>query len=572
MKRILYIADLHLTKVNYNEGQEVNTWFEDDLNFTDKFIDSVKDKLNSETIDNIVIAGDLSNMADEKEYDKVADFLDSVCKKLSVEKEAVLIIPGNHDVNWKLCEGHYNKYNGAFILGEKAVKKEPYEFPEKYSPFKKFYDQFYDNKKDFNPNKTVVWHTIYSDLNIILVGLNTNEHVSHHKDFRYGYLDHSKVKEEIEEIQSKNPDHKLIVFSHHIIAATNEYSGTIKNNNYIFPLLSKTLGISTYCCGHQHVGGGGDKKEEFGERVFFYSVGSLAKRGDRVQNSYCLLELDTSSSGVKLTKKEIDYVQKGADKQWSEPTSINHDIYSTVKADEIPTNTGADIVASTMVLKSAPVVIEFPRLVEYSNRLVKIVKENNYLKSGHFHWSPKTRTLGAIDTSAMFSKFEYLSLAKSAIHDLIKENDLTPNLVIGLGMEGNLLTANISSLLDCKTSFCPTISNIDHHNEFEKELNFEGVNNIALVSDVTSTGLSIKGLLDSNIELFKKIKKIYVISIFYISKNIKEPQVIFSDIDSRIEFYSICEEIKIDDCSYCGDSFKDCLISKENLETVYSFY
>lgn len=570
MKKILYIADLHLTNSNNNEGKSVGTWFSQD-DFIDKFIVSVKEQLNTTKIDNVVIAGDLANMAVKEEYDKVSEFLHVICSELLIKKENVLIIPGNHDVNWDDCEGYYSKYVSECKLGRTSIEKKPYEFIEKYNIFKTFYDDFYE-KNLFDAKKTVVWHTIYENPKIILVGLNTNEHVSHDKSYRYGYLDYQKVKSEVKLIQQKNPDHKLMIFSHHIIAPTNTTNYLIKNQIKIITLLSNTLNISTFCCGHQHVGGGVKIEEESAKEIFAFGVGSLAKSGLEVQNSYCILELENDSVGITLTKKEVNYNPDGAQRQWGTPKTNTHTIYPSEIIEEVPDTLGKGIVAGTMILKSAPVVIEFPRLVEYSSRLVKIVKENNYLKSGHFHWSPKTRTLGAINTSAMFSKFEYLSLAKSAIHDLIKENNLTPDLVIGLGMEGNLLTANISSLLDCKTSFCPTINNTSHHNEFEKELNFDGVKDIALVSDVTSTGLSIKGLLESNKELFKEIEKIYVISVFYISKNIKEPQDIFSDIDSRIEFYSICKEIKIDDCSYCGDSFKDCLISKENLEPVYRFY
>lgn len=572
MKKILYIADLHITATEYEEGKPIGTWFEEDKNFTDKFIASVQGKIDSQQIDNIVIAGDLANMSIKTEYDKVSEFLDKVCDKLKIEKKEVLIIPGNHDVNWRLCGGHFKQYDSQYDFGKVEVKKEPYEFPEKYNNFKEFYDNFYNNKIEFDSEKTIVWNKVYDDPKIILVGLNTNEHVSHDKNYRYGYLDHARVKTEIESIQVKKPDHKLIVFSHHIIAATNEVNKSIKNNKDIFPLLSKTLGISTFCCGHQHIGGGGDSKKEFGERVFFNSVGSLAKKGEYVQNSYCLLELCDTTSGIKLLKKEVDYVQKGEDKEWGEATENDYIIYPEETKEEIPNSTSKDILTGPLVKESFPTVTDFPLLNEYSQRLVEIVRENSYLKSGHFHWSPKTRTLGAIDTSAMFSKFEYLSLAKSAIHDLIKENKLTPGLIIGLGMEGNLLTANISSLLDCKTSYCPSISNKDHHNELEKELNLEGVKNIALVNDVTSTGLSIKDLLESYKELFKPVEKIYVLSVFYISKKEEYSQDIFSKIDPRIEFHSVCKEIKIDDCSYCDNSFEDCLISKENLETVYRFY
>jgi tetratricopeptide (TPR) repeat protein/predicted MPP superfamily phosphohydrolase len=48
----------------------------------------------------VIVSGDLTYMASKPEFDRVATFLTELCEGLSVARERVFIVPGNHDVNW----------------------------------------------------------------------------------------------------------------------------------------------------------------------------------------------------------------------------------------------------------------------------------------------------------------------------------------------------------------------------------------------------------------------------------------------------------------------------------------
>lgn len=596
MKRFLHISDLHLTKANFKEKGIIKTHFDDDANFTDKFIKSVSDNCKEKAIDNIIVSGDLANMSDEEEYSSVNKFFEDISLGLNVKKESFIIIPGNHDINWGLCEGHFDVYKGKALIEKTPISKKPYEFVEKYHFFSEFYKRFYNGKYEFNPNYRIVRHIVIDELKLIVLGLNTNEHECHLSEFHYGYINHQALKSEMDLLKEKYPDFKFVVFSHHIIASTNEQNKTIKNQSEIFNLLNNTYEISTFFCGHQHVGGGRNTKEEYANEFFSFGVGSLAKFELKVQNSYCLLDFTLSNNTYTLKKIEVDFTPKGIQSQWGLPVINNFDIYKKNETEEIPITVSKNIIIETKLIdekesSSPKVYSSSPRLFEYSKKIVQIIKENGYLKSGHFHWSPNSRTLGAINTSTMFSKFHHLSLCKSAIIDLIHENQLTPELIVGLGMEGSLLSANISTIIGCKSSYCPYIIRNDHHLSQETKLDFEGIKRVALITDVAHKGYTVNDLLIDKKEIFKEIEEIYLLSIFYTSKTVDYNPDIFTKFDKRIKIYTVCDEIKIEDCSYCDEiienctlksqnfkckicqkSFNNCTIYSESLETVFKYY
>ncbi len=48
----------------------------------------------------LVISGDLTYQGTDTEFDRVRGFLDETCRALDLDKERVVVVPGNHDVHW----------------------------------------------------------------------------------------------------------------------------------------------------------------------------------------------------------------------------------------------------------------------------------------------------------------------------------------------------------------------------------------------------------------------------------------------------------------------------------------
>jgi hypothetical protein len=60
----------------------------------------------------IVVSGDLAEWAKKSEFEDVLQFLVSLSDRLTVPRRRVIIVPGNHDINRKLCEAYFNECEG----------------------------------------------------------------------------------------------------------------------------------------------------------------------------------------------------------------------------------------------------------------------------------------------------------------------------------------------------------------------------------------------------------------------------------------------------------------------------
>lgn len=58
--------------------------------------------------DVVVVTGDLAETGVKKEFDDVLTFLIGLTQRLGLGRDRVVIVPGNHDINWDLCEEYYD--------------------------------------------------------------------------------------------------------------------------------------------------------------------------------------------------------------------------------------------------------------------------------------------------------------------------------------------------------------------------------------------------------------------------------------------------------------------------------
>jgi hypothetical protein len=84
----------------------------------------------------IVVTGDIAEWGSPEEYKAANGFLDRLATHLRIDRQRVVLLPGNHDVNRKLCQG-------ARLTAEGSSR--PFEEPyfAKFRNFQQFFNQFY---------------------------------------------------------------------------------------------------------------------------------------------------------------------------------------------------------------------------------------------------------------------------------------------------------------------------------------------------------------------------------------------------------------------------------------------
>lgn len=591
-KAILHISDLHVVNHLDANGEpitsELSSFF--NTNNSDGFrnaflqttIDFIKSKF-SETEFHLVVTGDISDSAKEKEFREASRILNELASELNIEKKNILLIPGDHDVNWNDCTIAYEKENN---------EKKAYDYhKEKFEKFTEFFNDFYsDEEVKFNAENALVGN-IKPTSNSIIIGINTNFRIGAQSG--EGYVDLYKLKQELEDFLTSHPSKHIFAAFHHNMEARyeNRQNGNWEEHNLHQVknlLLSKNIKVLFY--GNEHTS---FSMEEDGA-IFHSAVGTLSKRNPIY--SLKIYEID-ESDGFSLNISLFNYHCQNSPKLpskgfWSITDSPQEEKKFVIKkpVSEIETTTRElQIVENT--INEQPIVHNIEP-TDYSQKLFNLVKERKLFHSGHFHWSETSRAHNWIDVTKILNKHNDLIFAKNAILDLTKKNINDDfDFVIGLGIEGNILSTKTSIEFAKPYSFLPYSYRYDDHNGFEKELCFDNLGkykSVLIITDVVNDGRTIRKLIHKRaIDFFKDVEKIFVVSLFYTGNipnpntnilNITKAQLTSKGIEeddhseNRISYYFVTA-MKVEECPYKKDYKTACLLMQNpDLGCIHKFY
>jgi len=112
-----------------DEDQRIHILHLSDLHFADEtFAGICRTQLETDLIQELgirrleylVISGDIANYSTEKEYDAAFAMVDGMVKRFGLDPSRVMVVPGNHDLNWDLSEEAY-----PFVLKRKLPSPLP---------------------------------------------------------------------------------------------------------------------------------------------------------------------------------------------------------------------------------------------------------------------------------------------------------------------------------------------------------------------------------------------------------------------------------------------------------------
>ncbi|MFC0863108.1 metallophosphoesterase family protein [Sphaerimonospora cavernae] len=106
--------------------------------------------------DLIVASGDLAEWARPAEFNHVHDFLSDLAEGLGLARDRVVMVPGNHDVNWKKCE--------AYFLNCQGDDHDPVlPYWPKWEPYFAMFSRFYADVRGWPPLASASPSTTFSD-------------------------------------------------------------------------------------------------------------------------------------------------------------------------------------------------------------------------------------------------------------------------------------------------------------------------------------------------------------------------------------------------------------------------
>ncbi|MEO7632666.1 MAG: TIR domain-containing protein, partial [Blastocatellia bacterium] len=150
--RILHLSDLH-----FDRDTDPMVWLQ-------PLVRDLKDRqggLGFNELDYLVISGDLTNRAAPEEFERAYEFISGLIERFELSAARLVIVPGNHDLNWEvesydwhkeskvtaaqLKEGKFIKQGNGYLLREHA------EYPKRFENFARFYHQLTQYPYPLNP-------------------------------------------------------------------------------------------------------------------------------------------------------------------------------------------------------------------------------------------------------------------------------------------------------------------------------------------------------------------------------------------------------------------------------------
>lgn len=200
---ILHISDIHRhTNSPVSNGSLWNRLNDDIKSYAKTNAQSRTDEPLPASPDLVVVSGDLTKQSTPEEYQLAHEFLKQMLVLVDGDPGRVVLVPGNHDVNWDISKEGYsevtqNEFDAQPQFTQpfrQTVKKERDKpeywrkdedlYPQRFRYFKAFFDQFYaplDNPYIYSLQRDRMY-TVYdfSELyRLVIVGLNSCDETDH---------------------------------------------------------------------------------------------------------------------------------------------------------------------------------------------------------------------------------------------------------------------------------------------------------------------------------------------------------------------------------------------------------
>ncbi|EGJ32019.1 MULTISPECIES: HEAT repeat domain-containing protein [Moorena] len=217
---ILHLSDLHITTPD-----QATLW-------SNQLAQDLIQDLQIPHLDALILSGDIANYSTPEEYQAAQQFLHNLRQDFSLDSKQIVLVPGNHDLNWELSEEAYDfwyrkNYQGTLTEGHYIEESERVilvRHESKYQQRLAHFSEFYQAIKtqpyplDYDQQGIIDY---FPDQQLLILGLNSAWQLDHH--FRDRASIHSgalsKALAEIRRNQDYRNCLKLAVWHHPLNSA-----------------------------------------------------------------------------------------------------------------------------------------------------------------------------------------------------------------------------------------------------------------------------------------------------------------------------------------------------------------
>lgn len=272
LAKVMHI--LHLSDLHFGTLDQANLW-------SNQLAADLYNDINIPHLDALILSGDIANYSTEEEYKAAQQFLHNFRQDFPLNPEQIILVPGNHDLNWKLAkkayklidrddyegelkDGHYIEESASVI----RVRDEA-EYKQRFAHFSQFYETIKQNPYPLDYDQQYTLNHL-PEQNLLILGLNSAWQLDHHYKSRAS-INTNALSNALTQIR-RNPDYKnclkIAVWHHPLDSA---YSDRITDQGFLEQLAVN--GFRFFLHGHIH------KAET---SLFRYDMSTNGRKLDRI--------------------------------------------------------------------------------------------------------------------------------------------------------------------------------------------------------------------------------------------------------------------------------------------------
>ncbi|MGK7871794.1 MAG: metallophosphoesterase [Xenococcaceae cyanobacterium] len=173
---------LHLSDLHFGTSDQAKLW-------SGQLAEDLCNELNCPRLDALILSGDIANYSTPDEYKAAKQFLDNLRQDFPLKPEQIIIVPGNHDLNWKLAKKAYQLFDredykgklkdGCYIEESESVirVRDEEKYKERFAHFSDFYEAIKGKPYPTDYDQQCIIDHLP---NLLILGLNSAWQLDHH--------------------------------------------------------------------------------------------------------------------------------------------------------------------------------------------------------------------------------------------------------------------------------------------------------------------------------------------------------------------------------------------------------
>jgi hypothetical protein len=242
---------LHLSDLHFGTVEDAERWY-------GQLAEDLVRELRRKQLDGLILSGDVANFSTEQEYQAAEKFIDMLREEFGISQDALVIVPGNHDLNWNLSKKAYTPNRredcgatlkeGDFFGDTNLVEvSEDTAYVRRFAFFADFYKRVTGQTyPELYRDQATLRH--FPAHRLLVVGLNSAWEIDHHFKARAG-IHPDAVNDALNRIRRERLYHdclKIAVWHHPLSSAEED---RIVDHGFI-----ERLAAAGFCIGlHGHI-------------------------------------------------------------------------------------------------------------------------------------------------------------------------------------------------------------------------------------------------------------------------------------------------------------------------------